>query len=319
MEIMNSKAVSGLRSLTRFVITAEELHFGRAARRLHLAESALSRQIRRLEEDLQFDLFDRNSRRVQLTPAGAVFLNQTRSLIDSFNAATEAGRRAAEGKTGFIRVGFVSATLCQVLPAVLRLFRTRWPSVVMELFEMPTIQQLQSLQKHRIDIGFVRDPSDPDSKGLAFETIVRERIAVALPKAHSLTKRTRIRAGDLAREPFIIYPSSPPVSNWELLVRSICRKADFEPRVVQRTMQINTAISLVAVGIGVALVPSSAATIQQRGVVYRDLQETAVTELVVAYRKTESSPILGNLLGCVQQVICEINSQARVDKGRSER
>jgi DNA-binding transcriptional LysR family regulator len=305
-----------IRSLTRFVIIAEELHFGRAAHRLHVAESALSRQIQRLEEDLQFELFDRNSRRVQLTPAGAVFLNQTRSLIDSFNAATEAGRRAAEGKTGFIRIGFVSAALCQVLPAVLHLFRKRWPSVEMELSELPTTQQLQNLQQHRTDIGFVRDPTDPDSKGLVFETVARERIAVAFPKTHFLAKCTRIRVGDLARESFIIYPSSPPVSNWEVLVRSICRKADFEPYVVQRTMQINTAISLVAAGIGIALVPRSAVSILQRGVLYRDLQETTVTELVVAYRKNESSPIVEHFLSSVQQVSCEIKSQVRVDKGR---
>src|ERR1700722_17695707 len=124
-----------LRSLDRFITVAEELHFGRAAERLHIAGSALSRHIQKLEEDLQFDLFNRTNRRVQLTPAGVVFLDQSRSLTGSFRLAVSAARRIAEGKSGFIRVGFVSAALCELLPHVLRSFRKQWPDVELGLFE----------------------------------------------------------------------------------------------------------------------------------------------------------------------------------------
>ena len=286
-----------LRSLNRFITVAEELHFGRAAQRLHIAESALSRQIQRLEEDLQFDLFDRTNRRVQLTPAGVVFLDQTRSLTASFDVAVSAARRTAEGKSGFIRVGFVSAALCELIPPVLRSFRKQWPDVELELFEMSTDQQLHGLLDNRIDIGFVRDPMPAEPRELVFETVAREHIAVAVPRNHPLAKRTRIHSKALANESFIIYPSSQPMSNWEKLVRNICRKAGFEPHVVQRTMQITTAISLVSAGIGVAMVPISAENVPQKGVVYRLLEERAVTEMLVAYRNEKSSPVLRNFLG----------------------
>lgn len=300
-----------LRSLNRFVVIAEELHFGRAAQRLHIAESALSRQVQRLEEDLQFDLFERTNRRVKLTPAGLVFLDQIRPLIASFDAAANAARRAAVGKTGFIRVGFVSAALDQVLPGVLRSFRKECPDVELELSEMTTLQQIRNLQQNRIDIGFVRDPLPAESKELAFETVARERIAVAIPRDHPLAEQTLIDSETLATESFVLYPCSDPMSNWEKLVRRICNNAGFEPHVVQRTMQINTALSLVSAGIGIAMVPLSAGSAPHKGVTYRLLKETAFTELVATYRKQdETSAILLNFLSSIHAVVCEIEKLA---------
>jgi DNA-binding transcriptional LysR family regulator len=303
-----------LRALNRFVTVAEELHFGRAAERLHIAESALSRHIQKLEEDLQFDLFNRTNRRVQLTPAGVVFLKQSRSLTAAFRLAVSAARRTAEGKSGFIRVGFVSAALCELIPPVLRSFQKQWPDVELGLFEMSTGQQLHGLLENRIDIGFVRDPILTEPKEFVFESVVRENIAVAVPRNHPLARRSCIHPKTLAKESFIIYPFSEPMSNWEKLVRNICRKAGFEPHVTQRTMQIHTAISLVSAGIGIAMVPISARSVRQKGVAYRPLEERAVTELVVVHRNEKISQVLRNFLTSTREVVGEINEPARRSK-----
>jgi DNA-binding transcriptional LysR family regulator len=299
-----------IKSLDRFIAVADELHFGRAAEKLHIVESALSRQIQRLESELQFDLFDRTNRRVQLTPAGALFLGQMRSLVASFDSAVNLARRTAEGKAGFIRVGFIGSATCEILPSVLRAFREQWPEVELELSEMASIEQLQNLQQKRLDIGFIRGPIPSDPAGLAFETVAREPLAVALPRNHPLTKRTRVRTGALANETFILSCTNKPnrsyptqlMSNWEILFRKICLKAGFEPKITQRTTQINTAISLVSEGIGIAIVPMSAKNLPQRGVVYRPLEEKAVLELLAAYRNGEDSQVLRNFLKSVREV-----------------
>ena len=291
-----------IQSLNRFIAVADELHFGRAAERLHIVESALSRQIQKIERDLQFALFYRTNRRVLLTPAGAVFLDRTRALVAAFDSAVSMARRTAEGKTGLLRIGFVGSAACELLPSVLRVFREHWSSVELELSEMTTVGQLQSLREKRIDIGFVRGPTPADPEGTRFETVAREPLAVALPRNHALAKRTRVEVKALATESFIVYPTQS-MSNWEKLLRKICMKAAFEPKIAQRTIQINTAISLVSAGMGIAIVPISAKNLPHEGVVYRPLEETAVSELLAAYRIGDDSRVLQNFLDVMHDII----------------
>jgi DNA-binding transcriptional LysR family regulator len=298
------------RSIRHFMVVAEELHFGRAARRLNIVQPALSRQIQRLEKDLQFQLFQRKNRRVQLTAAGMVFLEEARAVLASLDAAIRSGRRAAEGKTGWVNIGFVGSASLELLPAILRLFRRQSPEVELTLSDMTTVEQLQRLHEKRIHVGFIRGPVPIEEEGLVFETVAREPLAVAVPKNHSLAKHPRVRTRALAKEAFIVFPQQP-MSAWDVLLRNICHNAGFEPEIVQRTVQIQTAISLVSAGIGVALVPLTARNLMQKGVVYCRLEEKARTELLVAYRQDEISPAVQSFLRTTRDVVRRIEAKMR--------
>jgi DNA-binding transcriptional LysR family regulator len=290
-----------IRSLNRFIAVAEELHFGRAAKRLHIVESALSREIQALERDLQFQLLDRTSRRIHLTLAGAVFLDHARVVVASLDAAVAAARRAAEGRTGLIRIGFVGSTTFEFLPAVLRFFRREWPEVELMLSEMTTAELLQQVQQERIHVGFVRWAGPAEREELLVETVAREPLAIAIPVNHPLVKRARIHPKALAGESFIVYPQLS-MSTWEVLLRNICKNAGFEPNVVQRTVQIHTAISLVSAGIGIALVPFTASNSPQKGVAYRRLAGATLVDLLVVSKRDESSEAVRNFMNVVRGV-----------------
>jgi DNA-binding transcriptional LysR family regulator len=303
-------AVMDFQSLQDFIVVAEELHFGRAAKRLNIVQPALSRRIQKLEEGLRFQLFQRNNRRIQLTAAGNVFLAEARSLLASLAAAVLAGQRASEGKTGWINIGFIGSAILDLLPAILRTFRKQAPQVELMLSDLTTVEQIQRLQQRRIHVGFTRGPVAPQEVGLVFEIVAREPLAVALPQHHPLAKRARIRTASLAKEGFIVFPNHP-MSTWDVLVHDICRAAGFEPNVVQRTVQIQTAISLVSAGIGISLVPVTAKNLTQKGVVYRRLEEKTTADLLVVYREDETSPAVLHFLSTTRDVARRNQSKAR--------
>src|ERR1051326_394644 len=288
------------RSLMEFAVVAEELHFGRAAKRLNTVQPAVTRRIQRLEEELQFQLFYRSNRRVHLTTAGSVFLQESRSLLASLDAAVRHGRLAAQGNAGWINIGFVGSAIVELLPAVLLFFRKQSPEVRLTLSDMTSVEQILALQQNRIHVGFIRGPVSVE-RALHFETVAREPLVVAQPKNHPLAKQSRIQTRMLASEGFILFPHHP-MSTWEVLIRHICKRAGFEPNIVQRAVQIQTAISLVSAGIGISLVPRSAKHFIEQGVIYRRLAETEVVELVLAHRENEISPIVQNFLKAVRDV-----------------
>jgi len=289
------------RSLLEFAVVAEELHFGRAAKRLNTVQPAVTRRIQRLEEELQFQLFYRHNRRVQLTTAGTVFLQESRSLLASLDAAVRHGRLAAQGNAGWINIGFIGSAILEPLPAVLLSFRKRSQEVRITLSDMTTVEQLLALQQNRIHVGFIRGPVSVE-RGLHFETVAKEPLVVALPRNHALAKQRRIQTKMLASEGFILFPHHP-MSTWEVLIRHICKRAGFEPTIVQRAVQIQTAISLVSAGIGISLVPTAAKRFIEEGVIYRPLAETEMVELLLAYRENEISPIVQNFLATVRDVV----------------
>jgi DNA-binding transcriptional LysR family regulator len=216
-----------LHQLCSFIAVAEELHFGHAATRLHLAQSALSRQIQQLEREFKFQLFFRTKRRVQLTAAGSVFLDQVRPVFAQLNDALEAASRVARGRIGWLSIGFVGGATYDVLPAIVRAFRQRSPEVELTLSEMTTTEQLDALREKRVHIGFVRPPVSDE--GLALETIMHEPIAVALPRGHRLARRRDIPLRALAREPFILFPHNPK-ARWGEYMVNLCRQAGFQDR-----------------------------------------------------------------------------------------
>ena len=278
-----------LRRLRYFVAVAEELHFGRAAQRLHIAQPPLSQQIRRLEGELGVELLRRNRRRVQLTDAGRLLLEQSRPLLAQADRLEELLRRAGGGEVGRLSVGFVGSASYETLPAVLREFRGRFPDVELVLEELPTESQVAALHAGRIDVGLVRPPLADDA--IELTRLVEERLIAALPDQHPLTERTAVRVAALAQEPFVLPPRR--ISGLYEDVVSVCRAAGFTPQVVQEASEMQTIISLVSAGIGVSLVPSSVETFRMPRVSYRPLRGTnASLEIALARRRGDRSPLV---------------------------
>ena len=292
-----------LRQLRYFVAVAEELHFGNAARRLHIAQPALSRQVQALEKELLVELLFRNRRRVQITPAGQVFLDRARLILARAEEATLAAQRAGSGVSGSVHLGFVGSATYDVLPGVLRAFRETAPYVEMTLSEMTVQAQLEALTEKRIDIGLLRLPVK--TEGLVFRTISREPLYVALPSSHRFAELPALRLSALAEEPFVLYPDYPQPS-WTEFVIGLCQQAGFRPVIVQRTVEIQTTLSLVAAGIGVSIVPQCIGNIMRKDVVFRRLMGVrARTELLVAYRERDPSPVVQTFLKVLWQRVRE--------------
>jgi DNA-binding transcriptional LysR family regulator len=283
-----------LRQLRYFVAVAEELHFGHAARRLRVAQPALSRQIQSLEKDLLVQLLFRNRRRVQITPAGQVFLDRARLILARTAEAVLAAQRAGVGVSGTLNLGFVGSATYDVLPEVLREFLRAAPHVDLTLSEMTVYAQIEALTEKRIDIGLLRLPTR--TEGLVFRTIAREPLYVALPSSHRLARLPAVPVSALAGEPFVLYPDHPRPS-WTDYVIGLCQQAGFRPTVVQRTVEIQTTLSLVAAGIGVSIVPKCIGNLQRKDVVFRRLAGLrARTELLAAYRERDPSPVVQTFL-----------------------
>src|SRR5208282_909817 len=194
-----------LRHLRYFVAVAEELHFSRAAERLHMAQPPLSQQIRQLEDELGVQLFERTRRRVQLTDAGRVVLEEARRALVQADRVVAAAHRAAEGAAGFLRVGFSSSAPYTTLPAILRAFRAQFPGVALNLYERSTEEQIELLAAGTIDVALVRRPVENAPESLVIKTILREHLVLAMPHDHRLRSRRSVPVRALANEPFILF------------------------------------------------------------------------------------------------------------------
>lgn len=291
-----------LRHLRYFVAVAEELHFGRAAKRLHLAQPSLSQQIRQLEEHLGVELLLRsNKRRVRLTEAGAVLLGEARSTLARVERAAESARRAGRGEVGRLAVGFVPSATDDVLPDILRTFRERFPVVGLVLHELTTPEQAEALRDERIQVGFCRPPVGDGS--LACEIVLREPLVAALPEGHRLCAGSEVPLRSLAGEPFVLFPRESAPAFHDRIV-GVCRRAGFEPEVAQEAIQMHTIASMVAVGMGVALVPASLQNLRRKGVVYKPLRGGApAAEIAAIWRPEDPSPVLQRFLGVVGEVV----------------
>jgi len=281
-----------LRHLRYFLAVAEELHFGRAATRLGIAQPPLSRQIRDLERELGTALFSRVKRRVQLTHAGRAFLAEARLTLAQADHARRTAQRAARGEVGWLRLGFVeAATYSGILPDVLGVFRMHVPNVGLDLFEMSSVQQAEALRDGRIELGIMHSPPHDAAQWLQLERMLKDRMVAALPRGHRLAAQPRIALRALAPEPFLMFrrPSGPGLYD---RVIAACQAAGFSPSVAQEAGQIQTLVGLVAAGVGVALVPGSLAQLRRPGVVYRPLSGAPVDMgMWAAWRTGDESPV----------------------------
>jgi DNA-binding transcriptional LysR family regulator len=292
-----------LRHLRYFVAVAEELHFGRAAERLRIAQPPLSRQIRDLERELGAPLFERGSRGVELTPAGSAFLPEARLTIAQAERAQRTAQRAARGETGRLRVGFVDAAMhSEILPEVLAFFRMHLPSIGLSLLEMDTLQQADALREGRIDLGIVLSPPPDAERWLRVESVYADPLIAVLPRGHRLASRSRLSLGELSEEAFVFLPRAvaPPLYD-EIIAR--CRAARFSPHIVQEAMAWHTIITLVSASVGVAFTPRSLRALRQPGVVFRPVRDLRVDmELSAIWQSGVRLPVRERFLTALKTV-----------------
>jgi len=290
-----------LRHLRYFVAVAEECHFGRAAERLHIAQPPLSQQIRQLEAELGVQLLTRSTRRVELTPAGARYLERTRTILAGVDAAGEEATLVADGRTGRVAIGFTGSATYELLPSLSRTLRLQLPDLELDLRgELLTPSQVTGLLDRTLDVGFLRPPVRVSEIDL--HPLRREPLVVVLPESHPQAAKTQVRLTDLAEEPFISYPSHHR-SVVHDAVLDACQAAGFTPRATE-VAETSTLVSFVAAGLGVALVPASVQHLRITGAVYRSLAGAPpMVELAVATRQGETSPAVQRVVELARDLI----------------
>lgn len=277
-----------LRQLRYFIAVAETLHFGRAAAALHISQPPLSRSIVELEDRVGTRLLARTRRRVELTPEGARFLVEARRVLSQLEHAVLDVRGIAAGTTGRLRIGFVSLADYGVLPRLLKAYKATRPGVALALREMLSPEQAAALAAGELDFGLLLPPV----AGVSLEHLVvqRERFVTALPARHPLARRPgRVALRELGEEAFVMVPRDIAPGLYDI-VAGLAARAGFAPRVAQEAIQMQTVVSLVSSGLGVAVVPGSIANLGRRGVVYRELADPHPRlELWLAWQRSSLS------------------------------
>jgi DNA-binding transcriptional LysR family regulator len=280
-----------------FTTVAEELHYGRAAERLHITQPALSRQIRDLERVLGITLFDRTSRRVVLSRAGQAVLGQARRALGESDRAVRLARLAAHGDWGELAIAVLPAVALALLPAIIRAYRDAHPAIGVTISESFDDEQLAALTAGRIDAGFLRAAAAPP--GLHLETLLTEPVLAGLPAGHRLARHRRIALSELAGEPFVFFPRHRSVLAYDQFIAS-CRAAGFSPAIVQEASGIS-ALGLVAAGLGVTVVAASYQALSLDGVRFVPIIGHQLT-LQVAWAAANTNTALPGFLETARQV-----------------
>jgi DNA-binding transcriptional LysR family regulator len=280
-----------LRQFRQFIAVAEELSFRRAAERLNMAQPPLTATIQRIEDEIGTTLIERTNRIARLTEAGQIFLKEARKTVEQAERAMLAARQAGEGLTGLLRISFVASAAREILPAILLRFREHYPQVKLELQEAMTARQIELLQSGRSDLGFVIPPLQ-DAKDLKSEIVAHNRLVAAVPEDHPLAQTEQIALTDMANESWVLFPERQG-PGLHRIIHAACLQAGFIPLVGQEAPQMDTIVSLVAGGMGVALVSRALVKGGHRGVAFRELTGIGTPvkfELAVAYK--ELSPVI---------------------------
>lgn len=288
------------RLLRQFIAVAEELHFHKAAIRLHMAQPPLSQAINRLEGKLGFSLFNRSKRGVKLTPAGDAFLHAAYSTLKELELGIEHARQVSEGIAGKLTVTAVSITYYESLLNSLRRFREHFPKVQLIIKEMPSSSQAKAIVAGEADIAFMRK-LPISAQNVESRLLLDEEIVMALPAHHPKADAGQIDLRHFAGEDFVFTPQALGTGYHSQLI-ALCEAAGFYPRVVQEAAQIHTLIGLVACGFGVALVPESIAhSIMRDKVVFRRIGPVGATPnptigLYMSWNTDNPSPLLDSFI-----------------------
>ncbi|MDH4556783.1 LysR family transcriptional regulator [Pseudomonas sp. BN417] len=281
-----------LRHLRYFIAVAEELHFGRAAEQLGISQPPLSQQIQALEEEVGARLLERTNRRVELTEAGRLFLDESRQVLAQVDKAVQLARRAQRGELGELKVGFTSsAPFTSTVPRSIHAFRQAYPDVHLELHEMSSAETVKALLEDRLQVGVIRPLALPDNL-LAVE-LFREPLVAVLRADHPLAEGSAegLEIAAMAEEPFVFFPRTFGTGLYDQLI-ALTREAGFSPRIAQEASEAMTIIGLVSAGLGVSVLPASFRRTRVDGVVYRTLLDTGATTAVwLVRRRGERSPL----------------------------
>jgi DNA-binding transcriptional LysR family regulator len=298
-----------LRHLRYFVAVAEERNFTRAAQRLHMAQPPLSRQIQQLEETLEVQLFQRNSRPLSLTETGKFFYAHAVQLLAQ-TAELESMTRRVGNIQRSLSVGFVGSTLYGMLPKIIRRFRDENATVELSLHEMSTMDQIRALKDGRIDVGFGRiRHEDPNIRRVILR---EEKMIVALPEGHPLSLAKPILAlSDLVNETLIIFPKAPRPSYADQVLSAFQDRA-LKPRRVYEVRELQIALGLVAAGEGISVVPSSVYGLKRDDVSYKELDDpTLVSPIIMSMRMLDESRDIQEML----ELIYRLYEEKRVPHG----
>lgn len=303
-----------LRHLRYFVVLAEELHFGRAAERLGISQPPLSLQIRLLEEELAARLFERTSRRVKLTQAGQLFLDEARAALDQVARARRVAARAHLGELGELVMGlFPSGPLIEPVARAMLSFRQHHPGVRLMLRERATHLALEDMAEGRLEVCFMRYPGQlPLPPGVTALEIAREPMVVLMPRDHPLaTLEGPVPLAALAREPMVHF--SPGIGNLlHAHVFALCANAGFEPRIEQEANQNGTIVALVAAGLGITILPRSICRLGLPELCVRRISDAgALSHIWLAHRGT--SPLVKHMIARTEQAIGAVGASAEPD------
>jgi DNA-binding transcriptional LysR family regulator len=296
-----------LRLWRQFVTLAEELHFGRAAQRLHMTQPPLTQAIANLEQQLGVRLFDRTKRSVQLTAAGQALLPHARELLARAQALPLHARAAAHGEVGRLRLAFVSTVGFGLLPQWVRAFRALYPQVEFELVEATGDVQLAALERGEIDAGFMLHSPGFAPPGLQHLRIAREPLALALPEQHPLATGRALSLAAVLAQPLVIFPRRILPSLHDAIF-GMYHAAGRTPQVAQDAIQMQTIVNLVSAGLGVAWVPDSVRQFQRAGVVYRQVggkqaEQVPGCETSLAWPQAPANPTLDRFAEFARQQI----------------
>ncbi|QPL46066.1 LysR family transcriptional regulator [Halomonas sp. A40-4] len=296
-----------LRHLRYFCIVAEELNLTCAAERLHISQPPLSRQIKQLEQEVGAELFERSTRGLRLTPAGVFFQQHALQILEKVEVTIDGTRRMARSKRMLFGIGFVPSVFYGQLPIMVRDLRQK-DNVELSLAELTTVQQIQALKAGRIDIGFGRlRIDDPDVEQ---EILFNEPLIAALPNGHPL-EGTTPSCEDLAHYPLILFPSKPRPSMADMVL-GIFRRQGLKVEVVQEANELQTALSLVASGIGITLVPEQVKRVQRDGVTYIPLKDKSlVTPVICSRRRGEPPSLMMQEANAILEVLVENRRSGR--------
>lgn len=282
------------RRLQSFIALSEELHFHRAAARCHITQPALSQQLQQLEAELQVQLVHRNKRRVSLTRAGEMFLNEARKILRQMEHAALLARQTDRGEIGQLSVGVTAPALYIIFPEIMHQFRTELPNVGVNVHVMTTAEQEAALRSGTIDVGIFHPPLDDQS--LSSHPIARMRFNVVLSDRNHLASRPSLRLEDLSKERFIIFPRVIGPRLYDEII-TLCQQAGFSPEVILESSPAQSIIALAAADFGIGLIASRLQQFDRPGVTYRPLEGPApYLTLGVAYPSDETSPAIRTFL-----------------------
>src|ERR1700756_998499 len=292
-----------LRHLRYFVAVGEEQHFGRASRRLRVAQPALSRQIQDLEEEIGFKLFERLPRGVKLNPAGKLFLEDARRILQEVSDAAARAARVARGRSGTLRVGFTeNASWRGVVPDSFRHFREQQPDAELQLYPAASLDQLEAIRSGRLDAGFVNfmPKADPELDQLA---VADQHVELAVPKRHPLAKLKKLHLLDLVDVAFVWFPRWASPAFYDQMMAACYRGGLKSPRIVQEGLNEATILSLVSTGLGVGWVVATARWRCPDSVVILEVVDLNMPlQLALVWRRDNASPLLAHFIGEVQRL-----------------